>query len=184
MTRKWYSEFRKTPGLGPHHQMHLRVLSRTLIRDAVGLFYNINQLDWRVRICVCVYIYIYIYIYIHVSVCLYVCQCVRVCVGILFVIVQGFRTIVFIFIVIFTTFRPIYFPAFFRCYLSNLVAYTELRTTSFYNPLGSLALILLTIIGYKYSCIVTRLQPGVNLQPPRRMSVRKPTLITITSCVK
>ena len=35
------------------------------------------------------------------------------------------------FIVIFTTFRPICHPAFFRCFLSNSGAYTELLTTSF-----------------------------------------------------
>ena len=44
-------------------------------------------------------------------------------------IIKGFRTIVFIFIVISTTFRPICPPAFFRC-LSNSGTYTELRTTS------------------------------------------------------
>ena len=31
---------------------------------------------------------------------------------------------------------------------------------------GSLVLILLTITRYKYSCFVTRLQSGLNLQPP------------------
>ena len=45
-------------------------------------------------------------------------------------IIKGFRTIVFIFIVISTTFRPICLPAFFRC-LSNSGTFTELRTTSF-----------------------------------------------------
>ena len=45
-------------------------------------------------------------------------------------IIQGFRTIVFIFIVIFTTFQPICPPTFFRCFLSNSGAYKELRTTS------------------------------------------------------
>ena len=45
-------------------------------------------------------------------------------------IIKGFRTIVFIFIVISTTFRSICPPAFFRC-LSNSGTYTELRTTSF-----------------------------------------------------
>ena len=45
-------------------------------------------------------------------------------------IIKGFRTIVFIFIVISTTFRPICPPTFFRC-LSNSGTYTELRTTSF-----------------------------------------------------
>ena len=50
-------------------------------------------------------------------------------------IIKGFRTIVFIFIVISTTFRPIYPPAFFRC-LSNSVTFTELRTTSFIESTG------------------------------------------------
>ena len=45
-------------------------------------------------------------------------------------IVKGFRTIVFIFIVISTTFRSICPPVFFRC-LSNSRIYRELRTTSF-----------------------------------------------------
>ena len=45
-------------------------------------------------------------------------------------IIKVFRTIVFIFIVISTTFRPICSPAFFRC-LSNSGTFTELRTTSF-----------------------------------------------------
>ena len=45
-------------------------------------------------------------------------------------IIKGFQTIVFIFIVISTTFRPIYPPAIFRC-LSNSGTYTELQTTSF-----------------------------------------------------
>ena len=45
-------------------------------------------------------------------------------------IIKGFRTIVLIFIVISTMFRPICSPAFFRC-LSNSGTLTELRTTSF-----------------------------------------------------
>ena len=45
-------------------------------------------------------------------------------------IIMGFRTIVFIFIVISTTFRSICPPAFFWC-LSNSGTFTELRTTSF-----------------------------------------------------
>ena len=45
-------------------------------------------------------------------------------------IIKGIRTIVFIFIVISTIFRPICPPAFFRC-LSNLGTFTELWTTSF-----------------------------------------------------
>ena len=39
------------------------------------------------------------------------------------------KTIAFIFI--FTKFRPICSPTFFRCFLSNSEADTELRTTSF-----------------------------------------------------
>ena len=50
-------------------------------------------------------------------------------------IIKGFRTIVFIFIVITTTFRPICPPAFFRC-LSNSGTFTELRTTSFIESTG------------------------------------------------
>ena len=54
---------------------------------------------------------------------------------IFFFIIKGFRTIVFIFIVISTTFRPICVPAFFRC-LSNSETFTELRTTSFIESMG------------------------------------------------
>ena len=43
-------------------------------------------------------------------------------------IIKGFRTIVFFFIVISTTFQPICPPAFFRC--------TELRITSFIESTG------------------------------------------------
>ena len=45
-------------------------------------------------------------------------------------IITGFWTIVFIFVVISTTFWPICPPTFFR-YLSNSRTFTELRTTSF-----------------------------------------------------
>ena len=50
--------------------------------------------------------------------------------SLLIFIIKVFRIIVFIFIVISTTFRPICPPAFFRC-LSNSETFTELRTTSF-----------------------------------------------------
>ena len=50
-------------------------------------------------------------------------------------IIEGFRTNVFIFIVISITFRSICPPAFFRC-LSNSGTYTELRTTSFIESTG------------------------------------------------
>ena len=50
-------------------------------------------------------------------------------------VIKSFRTIVFIFIVICTTFRPICPPAFFRC-LSNSGTFKELRTTSFTESTG------------------------------------------------
>ena len=50
-------------------------------------------------------------------------------------IIKGFRTIVFIFIVIFTTFQTIRPLAFFRC-LSNSGTFTKLRTTSFIGSTG------------------------------------------------
>ena len=50
-------------------------------------------------------------------------------------IIEGFRSIVFIFIVISTTFLPICPPAFFRC-LWNSGTYTELRITSFIEFTG------------------------------------------------
>ena len=55
-------------------------------------------------------------------------------------IIKGFRTIVFIFTVTSTTFRPICSPAFFRC-LSNSGTFTELQTTSFIEYTGSPVLI-------------------------------------------
>ena len=57
-------------------------------------------------------------------------------------IIEGFRTIVFIFIVISTIFRPICPPAFFRC-LSNSGIFSEFRT--FLKPV----LIPLAITGYE-----------------------------------
>ena len=50
-------------------------------------------------------------------------------------IIKGFRTTLFIFIIISTTFRLIYLPAFFRC-LSNSGTFTELQTTSFIESIG------------------------------------------------
>ena len=64
-------------------------------------------------------------------------------------IIQGFQTIIFIFIVIFSMFCLKCIPAFFRC-LSNFEAYTDLQTCSLFNPCGLLVLIPLTITGYKY----------------------------------
>ena len=50
-------------------------------------------------------------------------------------IIKGFRTIVFSFIVISTTFRPICPSVFFRC-LSNSGTFTELQTMSFIESTG------------------------------------------------
>ena len=49
-------------------------------------------------------------------------------------IIKDFRTVVLIFIVISTMFRPIYAPVYFTC-LSNSGTFTELRTTSFIEPM-------------------------------------------------
>ena len=49
--------------------------------------------------------------------------------------IKGFRTIVFIFIVISTTFRPTCPPAFFK-YLLNSGTFRELRTTYFLESTG------------------------------------------------
>ena len=50
-------------------------------------------------------------------------------------IIKGFRTIVFLFIDIFTTFRPICPPVLLTC-LSNSVTYMGLQTTSFIESTG------------------------------------------------
>ena len=52
-----------------------------------------------------------------------------------FLLLRVFWTIVFIFIVIFAKFWPIYLPAFFTCLL-NSVTFTELWTTSFIKSTG------------------------------------------------
>ena len=93
---------------------------------------------------------------------------------ILIFIIKGFQTIVFIFIS--TTFRPICPTAFFRC-LSNSGTATELRTLL--NPRRSPVLIPL-VITVTYSCIISRLQSGLNLQSPYDFLLREPTPITVT----
>ena len=60
-----------------------------------------------------IYMHIYIYIYIHT---LY--KYIYIYIYNIFII-KGFRTIVFIFIVIFTTFQPICPLALFRCLLNS-----------------------------------------------------------------
>ena len=73
----------------------------------------------------------------HIYVCVSVCLSVRACARTVFYIfiIKGFRTIVFIFIVISRTFRLICPPIFFRC-LSNSGTCTELWTTSFIESTG------------------------------------------------
>ena len=82
-------------------------------------------------------------------------------------IIKGFWTIVFIFIVISTAFRPICPPAFFRC-LSNSGTFTELRTTSFIESTGVACSdsVCYNRVQVLFSCIVTRLQSGLNRQLP------------------
>ena len=58
--------------------------------------------------------------------------------------IKGFRTIVFIFIVISTTFRPICPPAFFRCLL-NMGTFMELWTTSFIESTGMCVSVLIPL---------------------------------------
>ena len=55
--------------------------------------------------------------------------------SVLFFIIKGFWNIVFIFIVISTTFQLKCSPVIFRC-LSNKGAFLELRTTSFIESMG------------------------------------------------
>ena len=94
-------------------------------------------------------------------------------------IIKGFRTIVFIFSVISTTFRP-----------SSGVFRTREPTQNFelrllLNPQGSPVLILFARTGYKrkYSCIVNRPNSGLNLQTPDDCRHREPTPIIVTLCV-
>ena len=89
-------------------------------------------------------------------------------------IIKGFQTIVFIFIVISTTFRPICPPAFFRCLLnlhgtsSVCRTYTELRTTSFIESVWvacSDSVNHNRVQVLRIPFVVTRLQSWLNPQP-------------------
>ena len=91
-------------------------------------------------------------------------------VRILIFIIKGFRTIVFIFIVISTTFQLICPPAFFRC-LSNSGTYMELQIMSFIESMGvtcfdSVNHNPVQVLSIVTHYIVTHLQSGLNLQPP------------------
>ena len=70
-----------------------------------------------------IYIHIHVYIYIYIHICIHI------------FIINSFRTIVFIVIVISRTFRPICPLTFFKC-LSNSGTSMELRTTSFIESTG------------------------------------------------
>ena len=65
-------------------------------------------------------------------------------------IIKDFRTIVFIFIVISTTFWPICPPAFFRCLSNSGEPSRNFKLRLLLNPWGSPVLIPLAITGYKY----------------------------------
>ena len=89
-------------------------------------------------------------------------------------IIKGFWTIVFIFIVISTTFWPICSLAFFRC-LSNLGTFMELQTMSFIESTG---VACSDSISHNQVQVVVRLWSGVSPQ-----KLREPTPITVTPCV-
>ena len=83
-------------------------------------------------------------------------------------IMKGFQTIVFIFIVISTTFRPICLPAFFRC-LSNLGTFTEIQTMSFIESTGvvcsdSISQIRVQVLSIPVLCLASSEDWTCNLQ--------------------
>ena len=79
-------------------------------------------------------------------------------------IIKVFRTIVFIFIVISTTFRPICPPGFFRC-LSNSGTFTELRTTSFIETTGVACSDSVCHDRVQVLSIPVYYSPGVRIEP-------------------
>ena len=94
-------------------------------------------------------------------------------------IIKGFSIIVFIFIVISTTFRPIYPPAFFRwCRIRG--PSRNFETTSFIEPTGIACFDSVNHKSVKYSCIVTHLQSGLNLQPADDCLLGEPMPLTVT----
>ena len=84
-------------------------------------------------------------------------------------IMKCFQTIVFIFIVISTTFRPICPPAFFRC-LSNSGTFMELRTTSIIESTGVISSDSISHIG----------QNVVKITIKMKTIARKPLMVKIT----
>ena len=99
-------------------------------------------------------------------------------------IIKGFRTIVFIFIVISTTFRPICPPAFFRC-LSYSRTYTELRTTFFIESTGvacsdSISHNRVRVLSIPVLLLACSQDWTCRWLSPKKL--REPTLITVTPC--
>ena len=103
-------------------------------------------------------------------------------------IIKVFRTIVFIFIVISTTLRPICPPAFFWC-LSNSGTFTELRTTSFVETTGvacsdSVSRNRVQVLSIPvYYSLVVRIE-SATFRWLSSEKLREPTPITITPCVR
>ena len=98
-------------------------------------------------------------------------------------IIKGFRTIVFIFIVISTTFWPICPPAFFR-WLLNSGTFMELRTTSFIESTGVVCSD--SVSHNRVQVLSIPVLFRIELATSRWLSLKKlrePTPITITPCV-
>ena len=83
----------------------------------------------------------------------------------IFFIIKGLWTIVFIFLVVSTMIWLICPPAFFR-YLSNSGTFTELWTMSFIRSMGVACSDSISHNQVQVLSIVTRMQSGLNLQPP------------------
>ena len=101
-------------------------------------------------------------------------------------IIKVFGTIVFIFIVISTMFRPICPPAFFR-YLSNSGTFTELQTTSFIETTGFACSDSVSHNRVQVLSIPVYYSPVVRIEPATfrwlSQKLREPTPITVTTRV-
>ena len=104
--------------------------------------------------------------------------------SLLIFIIKIFQTIVFVFIVISTTFRSICPPAFFRC-LSNLGTFW---TTSFIETMGVACSDSVCHIRVQVLSIPVYYLPVVKIEPATfrwlsSQKLREPTPITVTPCV-
>ena len=98
-------------------------------------------------------------------------------------IIKGFRTIVIIFIVIFTTFRLIGPPTFFRC-LSNSTTFTELRTTSFIESTEvACSDSVWRIHGLSNPVLLLACSQDWTYKWLSPLKLKEPTPITVTPCV-